>query len=77
MSQHPAADWTRAAVHCAMAPSRWAAESWRSSFDALRWTHAAAARSGLIRRSLRESAAFENSLVVLEQAALGPLARRI
>ncbi len=77
MSQVPAVLYTEAAVSCAAASAQWGADVLRAPFDSLRWAHAAAVGAGLIGRSLRESAYFEQALAVLEQAALGPLARRV
>jgi hypothetical protein len=77
MSQDPAFLWSQAAVHCSLLPARVGTQALHAPFDALRWVHAASVRAGLIHPSLRESAGFENALAALEQAALGPLARRV
>lgn len=45
-------------------------------FDAMRAQYASAVRCGLVQRSLVASAHFESFVGGLEQAALGPLARR-
>jgi hypothetical protein len=46
-------------------------------FDTARSIHAAAARSGLIQKSILESRDFEHTLVALEQFTLGPWARQV
>ena len=46
-------------------------------FDTARAMHAAAARSGLIQRSILESRDFEHTLMALEQFTLGPWARHV
>lgn len=48
-----------------------------SPFDTARSIHAAAARSGLIQKSILESRDFEHTLVALEQFTLGPWARHV
>lgn len=75
-SQPWAEAWSRSAMQCAALPVRLGSEALRSPFDALRWAHAASARAGWVPRSLRESASFEQALMALERALLGPLARR-
>jgi hypothetical protein len=46
-------------------------------FDALRASHASAAKAGLVQNSMLASRDFEHVLGVLERVALGPLARRV
>lgn len=46
-------------------------------FDTARTLHAAAARAGLIRKSILECRDFEKSLTALEQLTLGPWARHV
>jgi hypothetical protein len=46
-------------------------------FDTARVMHAAAARSGLIEKSILESRDFENMLVALEHFTLGRWARHV
>jgi hypothetical protein len=69
-------------------PFRWARASAGSAghvigqalalpFDTARAMHAAAARSGLIRKSILENRDFEASLMSLERLMLGPWARRV
>ena len=48
-----------------------------SPFDTVRSIHAAAARSGLIQKSILESSDFEHTLMALEQFTLGPWARHV
>lgn len=68
--------WSQSAVQCTALPVRLGSEALRSPFDTLRWAHAASVRAGWVPRSLRESAAFEQTLMALERALLGPLARQ-
>lgn len=77
MSQEPAVSWSQAAVHCSLLPARVGAKALYAPFDTLRWAHAASVRAGFVRRSLRESAGFEQAVAALEGAVLGPLARRV
>lgn len=46
-------------------------------FDTARALHAAAARAGLIQKSMLECRDFEISLMSLERLTLGPWARRV
>jgi hypothetical protein len=46
-------------------------------FDTARAVHAAAARSGLIQKSMLEGRDFEHTLVALERFTLGPWARHV
>lgn len=46
-------------------------------FDALRTAHASAVKAGLVPNSMLESRDFEQVVVALERATLGPLARRV
>lgn len=46
-------------------------------FDVLRASHATAVKAGLIPNSILESRDFEQVMVALERATLGPLARRV
>ena len=46
-------------------------------FDALRASHASAAKAGLVANSMLASRDFEHVLGAFERVALGPLARRV
>lgn len=46
-------------------------------FDAMRNSHAIAARAGLVQNSMLASRDFEQAMGALERATLGPLARRV
>jgi hypothetical protein len=70
----PPFDWARGVAASIGHLVRWAL---RLPFDIARAVHAAAARSGLIQRSILESRNFEHALMVLEQFTLGPWARRV
>ncbi len=46
-------------------------------FDALRASHAIAAKAGFVQNSMLASRDFEHVVSALERATLGPLARRV
>jgi hypothetical protein len=46
-------------------------------FDALRASHAIAAKAGFVQNSMLASRDFEHLVTALERATLGPLARRV
>ena len=59
------------------APAVWSAAGLGLPFDAARAVHAAAARAGLIQKSILESRDFEHTLSALEHFTLGPWARHV
>lgn len=78
----------QALVHRAPSAQTWLSDSlaaaWSAGrriaampFDALRASHAIAAKAGFVQNSMLASRDFEHVVTALERATLGPLARRV
>jgi len=70
----PRLNWADGVADCA---GRLVGQALSLPFDTARALHAAAARSGLIKKSILEGRDFEHTLAALEQFTLGPWARQV
>ena len=70
----PPLDWAHGVADCT---GRLIGHALSLPFDTARALHAAAARSGLIKKSILEGRDFEHTLAALEQFTLGPWARHV
>jgi hypothetical protein len=77
MSTYLSTGQTRLATTPAIAALQFSLGLLRLPFDSARAQYAQAVRAGLVQRSMLASRDFELALGAMEQATLGPLARRV